>query len=140
MKEFSKHWKSSKNPKKQRKYVANAPLHIRKKFLSTHLSKELIKKYKRRNIPIRKGDKVKVLRGQFKKRIGKIESVNFKKYRVYIEGVQHIKKDGTKIFYPVHPSNLVILELNLDDKKRKKSLERNLPKEKKPKEKKETKK
>ena len=29
-----------------------------------------------------------------------------------------IKKDGTKVFYPIHPSNLVVTELNLDDKKR----------------------
>ena len=121
---WSKSWKSSKQPRKQRKYIANAPLHIKKNFMSTHLSKDLQKKYSRRNIPIRKGDRVKILRGQFKKTIGKIDSVDLKKLRVYIEGVQNIKKDGTKTSYPIHPSNLLILELNLEDKKRRKILER----------------
>ena len=37
---------------------------------------------------------------------------------MYITGVEMIKKDGTKAFYPIHPSNLVVTELNLDDKKR----------------------
>jgi len=124
MKDFSKAWKSSKQPKKQRKYLANAPLHIRKKFMSAHLSKELIKKHNRRSLPIRKGDTVKVLRGNFRKKTGKIEAVDRKNYKVTIDTIQQVKKDGTKTFYPIHPSNLLITTLNLDDKKRKKILER----------------
>ncbi|MCW1309534.1 MAG: 60S ribosomal protein L26, partial [Candidatus Nanoarchaeia archaeon] len=38
MKYWSKKWKSSKKPSKQRKYRYNAPLHIRRKFLSVNLS------------------------------------------------------------------------------------------------------
>jgi len=124
MKRFSKSWKASKKPKKQRKYVANAPLHIKRKFLAAHLSKELIKKYNRRSIPLRKGDTVKILRGNFKKQIGKIEKVNLKRTKVFIENIQQIKRDGTKAYYPLHPSNLLITSLNLDDKKRKQILER----------------
>ncbi|MBI2499265.1 50S ribosomal protein L24 [Candidatus Woesearchaeota archaeon] len=124
MKEFSKNWKSSKKPKKQRKYLANAPLHIRRKFLSAHLSKELRTKYKKRSFPVRKEDKVTVLRGQFKKTKGKIVSVNLKKSRVHIDSVQLIKKDGSKVFYPIHPSNLMITDLNLEDNERIKALAR----------------
>jgi large subunit ribosomal protein L24 len=121
---WSKHWKSSKQRRKQRKYIANAPLHIRKKLFSTNLSKDLRKKYNFRNIPLRKDDKVKVIRGQFKKHIGKVELLNYKKIKVYIEGINAVKKDGTKKFIPIHPSNLVIIELNLNDKKRKDIFER----------------
>ncbi|MCX6711807.1 MAG: 50S ribosomal protein L24 [Candidatus Woesearchaeota archaeon] len=121
---WSKHWKSSKQRRKQRKYVANAPLHIRKKLFSTSLSKELRKKHNLRNIPLVKGDRVKVMRGQFKKHIGKVESKDYKKVRIYIEGINAVKKDGTKKFIPIHPSNVIITELNLDDKRRKKILER----------------
>jgi len=117
-KDFSNKWIKSKQPRKQRKYNYNAPLHIRGKFMSSHLSKELMKKYNRRSIKVRKEDKVIILRGQFKKKTGKIERVDLKKTRVYIGGIEMIKKDGTKIFYPIHPSNLVVTELNLDDKKR----------------------
>ena len=121
---FSKTWIKSKQPRKQRKYRYNAPLNIKSKFMGCHLSKELREKYKKRSITIRKGDSVKVLRGQFKGKTGKIDRVDIKKSKVYITGIEVAKKDGTKALYPIHPSNLIITELNLEDKKRKKSLER----------------
>ncbi|MBL7147389.1 MAG: 50S ribosomal protein L24 [Nanoarchaeota archaeon] len=124
MKIFSKSWIKSKKAKKQRKYRHHAPLNIKHKFLSAHLSKDLIKKYKKRNIPLRKGDKVKIIRGQFKKKEGKIEKALLKKSKVYIENIQVTKRDGTKTYYPINPSNVIITELNLTDKKRKKILER----------------
>ncbi|RKY01044.1 MAG: 50S ribosomal protein L24 [Spirochaetes bacterium] len=117
-KEFSDKWIRSKQPRKQRKYSYNAPLHIRGRFMSAHLSKDLMKRYNRRSIRLRKGDKVTILRGQFKKKTGNIERIDLKETRVYITGIEMIKKDGTKVFYPIHPSNLVVTELNLDDKKR----------------------
>ena len=88
------------------------------------MSKELIKKYGKRSIPIRKGDTVKVMVGQYKGKIGKTEKVFVKKTRVWIEGVNRTKKDGSKSFYPIHPSNLLITELNLSDERRKKILDR----------------
>jgi large subunit ribosomal protein L24 len=121
---FSISWKSSKQRRKQRKYRYNSPLHIQHKFLSSHLSKDLMKKYNKRSIPIRKGDKVKILRGQFRGKEGKIEKVFTKKTKVYISGVEAIRIDGTKRHYPIHASNLMIMELNLEDKRRKEILER----------------
>ena len=121
---FSTSWKSSKQPRKQRKYVYNAPNHIKKKLVSTNLSKELRKKYNKRNIPIRKGDKVKILRGQFKGKVGEITKVDLKNIKVNIDKIELLKKDGNKVPYPINPSNLMITELKLEDKKRKKLLER----------------
>ena len=121
---FSEKWKSSKQARKQRKYVFNAPLNTRQKMMSAHLSEELIKKYKRRNVPVRKGDKVVIMVGQFKGKQGKINKVNLKKLRIYVDGAEMIKKDGTKSFYPIHASNVMIKELNIEDKERKKSVER----------------
>jgi large subunit ribosomal protein L24 len=118
MKKFSKDWKSSKKPRKQRKYQKNAPLHIKSKFLSAHFTKELKKKYNIRNTPLRKGDKIKILRGNFKGKTGKVDRIDLKKAKVYVMGIEIIKKDGTKTLKSLHPSNLVITELNLDDKKR----------------------
>ena len=117
-KDFSNKWIKSKQPRKQRKYSYNAPLHIKGRFMAAHLSKELMKKYNRRSIKVRKGDKVTILRGQFKKKTNRIERIDLKETKVYIAGVEMVKKDGTKILYPIHPSNLIVTELNLDDKKR----------------------
>jgi large subunit ribosomal protein L24 len=117
-KEFSVSWKASSQPRKQRKYRENAPLHLRHKFMASHLSPELKKKHGKRAMTVRKDDRVKIMRGQFKGTSSKIERVDLKKTRVYVKGAEVTKKDGTKAFYPLHPSNLMILELNLSDKKR----------------------
>jgi large subunit ribosomal protein L24 len=117
-KKFSKHWKASKQPRKQRKYLANAPLHLKRKLLSVNLSKELRKKYKRRNIPLRKGDTVKIMKGKFKKKQGKVIGVDIKNSKIKIEGIMVKKQDGSKVNVKIHPSNLQIIELNLEDKRR----------------------
>ena len=121
---FSKHWKSSKQPRKQRKYRYNAPLHLKRRMLSALLSKELRKKLSKRNLVLRKGDVVVVMRGKFKRKKGKVEKVNLRKLKVYVEGVNRVKIDGSKVYYPLDPSKLMITELNLEDKKRKAKLER----------------
>jgi len=122
MKDWSKSWKGSKQPRKQRKYSYNAPLHIIRKMFSVALNKELRKLHGTRNVIIRKGDKVKVLRGQFKGKSGKVDKVSFVRRKIVIFGIDLIKKDGNKVPYNIHPSNLVITELNLEDKKRKEKL------------------
>jgi large subunit ribosomal protein L24 len=118
MKRFSKSWISSKKPNKQRKYRFNAPLNIRGSFLNAHLSKELHEKYGIRALRVRVGDKVRIMRGQFKKQEGKVEEVNVKHLKVYIAKIEHVKRDGSKARYPIEPSNLLLVELNTDDKKR----------------------
>jgi large subunit ribosomal protein L24 len=122
--EWSKNWKESIQPRKQRKYRFNAPLHIARNFLAAHLSKDLRKKYGIRAVIARKGDKVKIMRGQFKNKIGTIEDVSITFQKIAVEGATFNARDGKKKPYPIHPSNLMIVELNLDDKKRKASIER----------------
>jgi len=128
MKFWSKKWKSSKQPRKQRKYVYHAPLHVRHKFLSAHLSKELREKYKRRSFPARKGDEVEIMKGKFKKKTGKISRVDLNKIKVYIDGITRKKVDGSEVQVPIHPNNLKIINLNLEDAKRLKALNRSIKK------------
>ena len=122
--QFSTHWRSSKQPRKQRKYQANAPLHIKHKFLSAPLSKPLRKQHGKRALPVRTGDEVLVMRGKFKKKKAKITEVNLKRTKVALENIQRAKKDGTKVNVFFHPSSLQIQTLNLDDKKRLKNKEK----------------
>jgi large subunit ribosomal protein L24 len=119
---FVKSWVSSKQPRKQRKYRYNAPLHVLKKFVSVNLSKELRTKYNTRSVQIRKGDKIKVLRGQYSGKIGKITRVSLKYSLVYVSGIELLRKDGTKNLIPLQPSNLQIIELDISDKLRFKKL------------------
>lgn len=123
-KKFSNSWKSSTQTRKQRKYVYNAPNHIRHKFMSVTLAKDLRSTHGVRNVPVRTGDTVEVTTGQFKGMSGKVSKVNLAKVRVYVEGVTQNKRDGTAVMYPIHPSNLKITKLDLGDELRKAKLEK----------------
>lgn len=107
----------SVKPSKQRAYVREAPLHIRNTFLCSHLSKDLKNKLKTRSLRVRKGDKVKVMRGQHKGKTGTVDRVDTKRMKVFINGVEFNKKDGSKAMYPVHPSKLLIQELQADKRR-----------------------
>jgi len=108
----------SSKPKKQRKAFHSRKMHELVKELAVHLSKELKKSTGRRAINARKDDKVKVMRGKFAGKEGKIVSVNHKKRRVFIEGIMRKKVSGKEIFVPLQASNLVLVELYSKDKKR----------------------
>ena len=96
-------------PRKQRKALYTAPLHIRRKIMSANLSKDL-----RADI----GKKVQVVRGDFKGHEGKVESIDAKRYKVTVEGVTLSKPDGNAVLLPIHPSNLMIIEADLKDERR----------------------
>ena len=128
-KKFSTKWKSSKQPRKQRKYVANAPLHIKMKLAGVNLSKELRKKYQKRSVHLRKKDTVKIMRGKFKGKKGKVMKVILKTQKVEVEGIQIKKQDGSKVNIKLRTSNLQIIELNVEDKKRNKALNKEIKKD-----------
>lgn len=114
----------SHKPGKQRKALFNAPLHIKHKMLAAHLSKELRQQYGFRSLPVRKGDTVMVMRGDYKGMVGRVVRVDTSKMRVYVEGVMAEKMDGTKYYVPLHASNLLITKLDLSDEARKRIIER----------------
>ena len=99
-------------PRKQRKFRYTAPLHLRKKMVSAHLSKELRAKLatKRRSAPVRKGDKVKLMRGEQAGKTGKIVEVDLSNLKVYVEGFTRRNAKGVEKPVPVDPSNLMIIE------------------------------
>tara|TARA_Y100000310_G_C20666797_1_gene807971 strand:+ start:1257 stop:1670 length:414 start_codon:yes stop_codon:yes gene_type:complete len=131
-KAFVTTWNKSVQPRKQRKYKYNAPLHTRQKFVHVHLSPELRKQYGTRNVMIKKGDKVRIMRGKFAKKEGKVERVSLKYEKLYITGIENIKKDGSKMSYALVPSNVMVVSLNLEDQKRKSKLTKSEKVEKKP--------
>ena len=111
--------KRIKNPKKQRKRLFNAPAHLRHKLMAAHLSSELVASRGVKTLPVRKGDTVRIERGDNKGFEGKVSRVDPKHFRIYLEGLTREKTDGTNIFISVHPSKVQIRNLNLDDKRRK---------------------
>lgn len=123
-KEWSKSWVSSIQPRKQRKFRANAPLHVRRKFVNAALSKDLKKEHGFRSIAIRRGDTVRMLTGQFKGSSGKVSKVSVKRGFIHVEGAVLKKADGTDSFYPVNASNVEIIKFDTSDKRRTDKIER----------------
>lgn len=117
--EFNKSWNSSVQPRKQVKFRANAPNHVKRKFMGCNLDKELRDKYGRKTIEVRKGDEVKIMRGKFKGKQGKVGTVDVKNTRIQVEGIQRVKKmGGEKMITWFHPSKVKIIILNSDDARR----------------------
>ncbi|MBC5793187.1 MAG: 50S ribosomal protein L24 [Nanohaloarchaea archaeon] len=112
---WSSNWKSSKKPSKQRKYRDNAPLHVKDKLVSAHLDEELREEVGTRNMPLRTGDRVRVMRGDQKGAEGIVNNIDRENTRVYIDGVENERTDGSTNQKAFPPSNVQIVALNIED-------------------------
>jgi large subunit ribosomal protein L24 len=111
-----------KKPSKQRKRLYESPAHKIRHLLSAPLSSDLRSSHGRRSYPVRKGDTVKIVRGDFAGIEGKVTDVDTHKQRLFVEGVSREKVAGTSANVSVHSSKVVITKLNLDDKWRSDSI------------------
>ena len=109
---------SSKSPRKQRRRVRNAALHERKNLLKCRLDEFLQEEYGLRSLVIKKGDLVRIMRGQFRDTEGKVTNVSYKKGLVYLDNTTITKADGKEAFVPIHPSNLLLVKLELDEERK----------------------
>lgn len=90
-------------------------------MMSAHLSEDYLADRKRklpRAVPVRKGDVVKILRGDDAGKEGKVATVDYRDLRIEIEGITHAKSDGTQVAKPIHPSNVIIVKLDETDPRR----------------------
>ncbi len=118
------HRKVSSHPRKARKrLVYRAPLHQKARQIVAPLSTELREKYGIKRVRVRKGDRVLIVRGSFKGHEGKVVRVDLKKVRIFVEGANLTKADGTEVPFPIHPSKVVVTELDLSDPLRKEKIE-----------------
>lgn len=115
---WSEDWKSSTNPQKQRKYRENAPQHVKDKLVSVNLSETLREELGTRSINLNLGDRVKVMRGDRKGAEGIISNIDRDKQKVYINGLEVTRQDGSTSEVPFRPSNLQAQALNLEENDR----------------------
>ena len=122
---------SSIQPRKQRLARYTAPYHRRHREMSAPVDKGLREKQLARgfmyprSMPVRKGDRVLVVRGEGKsKSATKVAKVDRKARKVYVEGFTYFKSDGTELQRPIDPSNLVIINPDWSDIYRRKLLTR----------------
>ena len=116
--------KGIKKPGKARKRMFNAPHHAKRKQLSAPLSPSLKAQYGTRSMPVRSDDTVQVTKGDRRQSEGKVLRVDSKRGRLYVEGIQRTRMDGSNVQLPIRPENVMITRLNLDDSRRREKLER----------------
>ncbi|KAI0831250.1 translation protein SH3-like domain-containing protein [Trametes gibbosa] len=109
----------SSSRRKSRKAHFSAPSSVRRKIMSSSLSKELRAKYNQtRSIPIRKDDEVRIVRGKYKGREGKVTQVYRKKWVIHVDRVQRDKSNGASVPIGIHPSKVVVTTIKLDNDRR----------------------
>jgi large subunit ribosomal protein L24 len=109
-------------PSKQRKEIYEAEGQKLRKLLAAPLSDDLRKAQGRKSYPVRKGDTVKIVRGDFAGVEGKVTDVDTHGRRLFVEGVTREMTSGTSTNVSVHSSKVMITKLNLDDKWRAESI------------------
>lgn len=82
------------------------------------MAKDLRTKYSVRSLPIRKDDEVRIVRGKYKDREGKVTQVYRKKWVIYVDRVQRDKSNGASVPIGIHPSKVVITTIKLDKDRR----------------------
>jgi len=87
-------------------------------MLRCKLAEDLREEYGVRSMVVRKGDLVRIMRGQFRDTEAKVTRVDYSKIRVYVDAATTTKADGKEVPVALHPSNLLITKLELDDDRR----------------------
>ena len=111
-----------KPTKMRNSLIYRATYNTRSKQLKSPLSKDLQKRYVKKNVRVVEGDSVKIVRGEFKGVDGKISKVSTENNSVAIEGIKKEKTKGEKFDVYIHTSNLLVTSLNTEDKWRMKKL------------------
>jgi large subunit ribosomal protein L24 len=121
------HWNKTVKARKQRKRMFNAPSHMQHKALTCRLDDRLIEKYKFAlyRIPIRKGDKVRIVRGSFKDPAKEVEvaEVRPKDNTIILNGITLSKADAKRVPRVFRPAAVIITKLNLSDRRRRDRIE-----------------
>jgi large subunit ribosomal protein L24 len=112
----------STQPRKQRRASFNASSFARHRQVSVSLSRDLRSRYKRRALPLRKGDTVRIISGSFKGREERVSKVDMRTLRVTLDNVTIKKVDQKLKPLPIVPNHLILTRLNLADPWRRKIL------------------
>lgn len=112
--------------RKQRKAHFNQPWHERRKKMGAHLDTKLMEKYHIRSLPVRKGDTVKILRGDADVlgHEAKVAKIDITHMRIVVEGITAQTAKGKAKERWVNPSNVMIIKLDLTDPLRRKRIEK----------------
>src|SRR5580692_5752534 len=102
-------------PRRQRKALYDAHSAERRRRMSVALSRELRQRYGRRQVPVRKGDTVRILSGSFRGREERVAKVVRRDYTVTLDNVTGKTGDQKLKPLPIRLAHLLLVRLNLSD-------------------------
>lgn len=115
----------TKNPSKQRKRnIYKTNIYGKRKLLVAKLDEAITKTTNKKRMTVRKGDTIKILRGSYKGKSGKVEKVSYTKAKIYVKDIKQTNSKGQDKLIPFNASNVIITELFLNDNKRIKNLKK----------------
>lgn len=105
----------SRLPRRQRKALFTADHFERRRRMAVPLSRELRARFGRRQVPVRKGDTVRVLSGSYVGREERVAKVDRRGYSVTLDNVTGKTADAKLKPLPIRTSHLLLTRLNLAD-------------------------
>ena len=105
----------SKQPRKQRKALYNYSNYQRSKLFSTRVADFLREEYGIKKLPVRVGDQVRVVKGEFEDFEGEVTEI-ISSQRVKVKECVFEKTDGTEFHPAIHVSKLIITKFK-DERK-----------------------
>lgn len=105
----------STQPRRQRKAEFQAVGAERRRRMAVSLSRDLRARYGRRQLPVRKGDTVRILSGSYKGREERVAKVQRRRYAVTLDNVTGKTGESKLKPLPIRLSHLVLTRLNLSD-------------------------
>src|SRR5579883_333040 len=99
-------------PKKVKASIVEKGFLGLKRTLNARLSDALREKYKRRSLSVRKGDTMKILRGDVRNIEGKDTAVYPKEGRIAVQGVTREKVKGGTVQLTIHASKVMLTNLD----------------------------
>ena len=134
-------------PRRQRKAHFTASNVLRRKQMAAQVDPKLRERMANRgkkskayprSLPVRKGDRVRVVRGQEyignnppvkirdppRGRAHRVTGVNTRNRKIFVEGKTYEKADGSKVPFPIDPSNVVIVNPDWSDPRRRRIISR----------------
>lgn len=98
--------------------------HLAYKGSSVHLSRELRAKHGFRSLPVRTGDRIMIVKGDYKGVEGDVNRVDRVRGRVYVSGVYRENARGEQRLVPIPLNSVILVKIDEKDKWRQRVLER----------------
>ena len=105
---------TSKKPRKQRRALMYPKNHQLSKLFTGPLDDALQEIYGIKRMPVRVGDSVRIIKGEFDGIEGKVLSLNKRTRRLTIEEATLQKRSGENYYIPIAVSNIIITKFETD--------------------------